>query len=284
MICLLKGINQWCYPDGTPLEKVFEYSKEAEFDAVELNLNPVGGIGLTMETTASEAQDIRKLASSYDLTLKSLSTSLLWKFPLSSPDEEVRRQGKNVVIKQLELANIMGMDSVLVVPGAVSSETSYSDCYERSQNELKEVLEVAERFSVKIGIENVWNKFLLSPLEMARYIDELGSEYAKAYFDVGNVLQFGFPEQWIKTLGDRITKIHVKDFNTKVGNITGFVPLLAGDVNWPAVKKALDEIGYTDTITAEISPYASSPKQAAIDTANQMDIILAKDVLLKEEV
>jgi hexulose-6-phosphate isomerase len=128
---------------------------------------------------------------------------------------------------------------------------------------------------VAIGIENVWNKFLLSPLEMARYIDELNSDFAKAYFDVGNVLQFGYPEQWIRILGKRINKVHVKDFSTKVGNITGFVPLLAGDVNWPAVVEALEEIGYDDVITAELSPYTIGPKQLPIDTARHMDVILA---------
>jgi L-ribulose-5-phosphate 3-epimerase len=271
---MLKGINQWCYPEGTPLEKVFEYSSTAGFDAVELNLYPVGSVGLTMDTTVQEAVSIVKLAASYGLKIPSISTGLLWQTPLSSPDEKVREQGRSVVLKQLELASAMGIDSILVVPGSVSKDVSYEDCYVRSQEELKKIIGEVEKVKVNIGIENVWNKFLLSPLEMARYIDELGSDYIKAYFDVGNVLQFGFPEQWIRILGDRICKVHVKDFSTQVGNITGFVPLLSGDVDWPAVKEALDEIGYNDVITAELSAYSINPYQLAEDTARHMDVIL----------
>jgi len=271
---MLKGINQWCYPEGTPLEKVFEYSRNAGFDAVELNVNPVGGIGLTMDTTPEEAKAIVQLASSYNLQLRSISTSLLWRSPLSSPDEKVRAEGRQVIRKQIELAHAMGIDTVLVVPGVVNKDISYIDCYTRSQAELKKVLPFAEEKQVHIGIENVWNKFLLSPLEMARYVDELESDFAGVYFDVGNVLQFGFPEQWIRTLGNRIRKIHVKDFSTAVGNITGFVPLLAGDVNWVEVIQALEEIGYTDTLTAELTAYAIDPRPLAEDTARHLDVIL----------
>lgn len=275
MIAMLKGINQWCYPEGTSLKDVFEFSKEAGFEAIELNLYNSGGIGLTMDTSPGEAEAIVTLASSYGLQLRSISTGLLWQSPLSSPDSNIREQGRKVILKQLELASVMGIDTVLVVPGSVSKDVSYDDCYNRSQEELKKVLVEAEKRQVAIGIENVWNKFLLSPLEMARYIDELDSDYATAYFDVGNVLQFGFPEQWIRILGKRISKVHVKDFSTAVGNITGFVPLLAGDVNWPAVVDALEEIGYNDTITAELSPYAINPKQLPNDTARHMDVIFA---------
>ncbi|MBS4206024.1 sugar phosphate isomerase/epimerase family protein [Lederbergia citrea] len=273
---MLKGINQWCYPENTPLENIFEYSRQAGFDAVELNLNEEGGIGLTTETTKEQAEEIAALASKYQLQLRSLSTSLLWKTPLCSSDENIRKQGITVVEKMLELASYIGMDTILVVPGAVSEHVSYEECYNRSLESLKQVIPTAKKYNVKIGIENVWNKFLLSPLEMAAYIDEFESDYVGAYFDVGNVLQFGFPEQWIRILGKRILKVHVKDFSTKVGNITGFVPLLAGDVNWKAVIAALDEIGYEDTLTAELSPYALCPSTLADDTARHLDVILKK--------
>jgi len=280
---MLKGINQWCYPEGTSLEAVFKISKEAGFDAVELNVYEAGGVGLTMETTPQEAVAIVSLAASYGIQLRSISTGLLWQSPLSSPDANVREQAKAIILKQLELANAMGIDTVLVVPGTVTEDVSYEECYNRSQQGLKELLVEAEKYQVSIGIENVWNKFLLSPLEMARYIDELDSDYAKAYFDVGNVLQFGFPEQWIRILGNRISKVHVKDFSTSVGNITGFVPLLAGDVNWRAVVEALEEIGYHDTLTAELSPYSLNPTQLPIDTARHLDVILASRSKVKNE-
>ncbi|PWU69362.1 sugar phosphate isomerase/epimerase family protein [Gracilibacillus dipsosauri] len=271
---MLKGINQWCYPEGTPLEKVFSYSKEAGFDAVELNVNPSGGVGLTMDSTSDDIKQIKQLADSYDLQLRSLSTGLFWESPLSDPDESVRQQARKVIEKQIEFAAQMDIDTVLVVPGVVTKEVAYSDCYHRSQQELKKVMPFAEKYQIHIGIENVWNKFLLSPLEMANYVDELGSAYVGVYFDVGNVLQFGFPEQWITLLGNRIRKVHVKDFSNAVGNITGFVPLLAGDVDWIKVNKALNDIGYQDTITAELTPYTIDPKALAIDTARHMEMIL----------
>lgn len=274
---MLIAMNQWGFAEGTPLERVFEISRSAGFDAVELNLNPIGGVGLTPETTAAEAETIRKLAEQFGIQLRSLSTGLLWGAPLSSKDASIREKGREVVSKQLELANILGMDTVLVVPGVVNPDTSYDDCYRRSQDEIRMLVPLAEKLGVCIGIENVWNKFLLSPLEMARYIDEFDSPYVGAYFDVGNVLQFGFPEQWIRILNKRIRKVHVKDFSTTVGNITGFVPLLSGDVNWPAVRSSLQEIGYDDVITAELSGYPHASSQMIYDSARQMNVILGKE-------
>ncbi|PYI55201.1 sugar phosphate isomerase/epimerase family protein [Paenibacillus flagellatus] len=271
---MLKSVNQWCFPEGTPLPELFEISRDAGYDAVELNVNPPGSVGLTIETTAAEAEAVAKLAGEYGLKLRSVSTSLLWRHPLSSDDPAVREQGRAVVSKQLELAEIIGADTVLVVPGAVNATTSYDDCYERSRIELEKLIPEAERRGVRIGVENVWNKFLLSPLEMKRYIDDLNSLSVGVYFDVGNILAYGFPQQWIRILGSRIFKIHVKDFKTAVGNGGGFVPLLAGDVDWPEVVAALREIGYADTLTAEIGIYGKSPYQAVYDTARQLDAII----------
>lgn len=270
---MLKGINQWCYPEDTPLEMVFKYSRDAGFEAVELNVS-MDGIGLTMNTSMEEAKQIQKMAEYYRLRLSSISTNLLWKFPLSHRDEKVREQGRKVVEKQIELAGYIGADTVLVVPGVVNEETSYLDCYIRSQDELRKVLPLAEKHNIHVGIENVWNKFLLSPLEMARYIDEFCSDYIGAYYDVGNTLQYGYPEQWIAILGERIRKVHVKDFKQNVGNITGFVPLLAGDVNWEKVYQALKNVGYKDTVTAEIPAYAFGPEYLAQDTSKHLDVVL----------
>ncbi|GIP35180.1 sugar phosphate isomerase/epimerase [Paenibacillus sp. J2TS4] len=274
---MLKGVNQWCFPEGYPLERVFEVSREAGYDAVELNVNPEGGVGLTMETTAAEAEQIGRLARQYGLQLRSISTSLLWRHPLSSDDAAVREQGGRIVRKQLELAELLGADTVLVVPGAVNEATSYDACYERSLKELNGLAREAEQRGVRIGVENVWNKFLLSPLEMKQYVDSIDSPNVGVYFDVGNILAYGFPQQWIRILGARIFKIHVKDFRPGVGTGQGFVPLLAGDVNWPEVRAALQEIGYTDTLTAEIGRYAADPLQAVYDTSHHLNVIIGKE-------
>jgi L-ribulose-5-phosphate 3-epimerase len=273
---MIKAINQWGFTDGTSLDRILQCTKEAGFDAIELNLNPPGSVGLTLETTASEAEKIGTAVRNYGLQLRSLSTGLLWSSSLSSKDESIRQEGIRIVTKQIELAEILGMDTVLVVPGVVNAETSYDECYRNSQEAIRRLIPLAEKSQVNIGIENVWNKFLLSPLEMANFIDELQSPYIGCYFDVGNVLQFGYPEQWIRILNQRIRKVHIKDFNTQVGNTNGFVPLLSGDVNWDAVRNALCEIGYSDVITAELSPYKKAPLQMLMDTSSQMDVIIGK--------
>lgn len=269
-----KGINQWCFPQGTSLEELFTYSHQAGFTAVELNLNQPGDIGFTMETTTEEMKDIAQLAEEKELELKSLSTALLWEYSLSSPDVNVRKKGKEVVQKMLEIAHTIGMDTILIVPGEVTAEVSYEECYERSQKSLQSLLPLAKKLDVKMGIENVWNKFLLSPLEMAKYIDELDSNHLGVYFDVGNILQYGFPEQWIRILGKRIFKIHVKDFHQGIGNAQGFTNLLSGHVDWKAVMEALRSIGYEDTLVTELSPYSLSDVGLAQDASRHLDIIL----------
>jgi hexulose-6-phosphate isomerase len=272
---MLKGINQWCFPKGTPIEQVFAHSRRAGFDAVELNLQLPGNPGITVESTVQELEAIGRMARDHNLQLRSISCGLMGRNPLSSPDPEVRRRGIDLVKRQIEIANLLGMDTALLVPAFVDeAEASYDEAYQRSQEALHELARFAEQHKVHIGVENVWNKFLYSPLEMARYIDELQSPYVGVYFDVGNVVNFGFPEQWIRILGPRIRKVHVKDFRRSVGTAYGVVPLLAGDVNWIEVRKALQEIGYRDTLTAELSPYASAPFQLVYDTARHLDVII----------
>jgi L-ribulose-5-phosphate 3-epimerase len=275
---MLKGINQWCFPEGTPLETIFDTCQKAGYDAVELNLYEPGGVGLTIDMNASQVQAVGKLAEKNNLKLRSLSTGLLGKYHLSSNDESIREMAHKAVNKQLEVASILGIDTILVIPGRVTEEVPYDVVYKRSQEQLAKVLPTAEKLKIYMGIENVWNKFLLSPLEMARYIDELNSPYAAAYFDVGNVMIWGFPDQWIRILNKRIKKVHVKEFKTGVGNYNGFVPLLAGDINWAAVRKALNEIGYTDTLTAELDAYKSTPDQLIYDTARHIEFIISGEV------
>lgn len=274
---MLKGVNQWCFPEGTPLDKLFAVSKDAGYDAVELNVNPEGGVGLTLETTASEAEAIGRLARSHGIQLRSISTSLLWRSPLSAADPAVREQGRRVIGKQLELAELLGADTALVVPGAVNEETSYDDCYVRSHRELELLVPEAEKRQVRIGVENVWNKFLLSPLEMRQYVDDFKSPWMGVYFDAGNILAYGFPQQWIRILGERIFKVHVKDYRPGVGTGNGFVPLLSGDVNWTAVREALQAIGYTDTLTAEVGIYKETPLQTVYDTARHIGVIIGEN-------
>ncbi|WP_067934096.1 sugar phosphate isomerase/epimerase family protein [Alicyclobacillus kakegawensis] len=268
------GLNQWCFGDWVGLAHVFAACQRAGVDGVELNLQEAGGDELTMDSTPSDVREIARRAHAAGLELKSLATGLLWNFPLSAPQPEVRQKARTIVHRQLEIASWLEMDAVLVVPGVVTAEVPYDECYERSLAELEALAGEAQRRGVKIAIENVWNKFLLSPLEMKAYVDTIGSAWVGVYLDVGNVLAFGFPEQWIRILGPRICKVHVKDYAQSVGNIHGFVPLWAGDVNWPQVLEALRGIGYDDYLTAECTPYRYGGTQVADDVARQLRRIL----------
>ncbi len=185
-----------------------------------------------------------------------------WKNPLSDPSAAVRRQGVDGLTQALRDAKAYGATSVLLVPAVVNKLVSYPDAYSRSQAEIRKVLPLAKEFDVRIAVENVWNQFLLSPLEAARYIDEFESPAIGWHFDVGNVINYGYPEQWIRILGKRIQKLHIKEYSRvkrdKTGPSSGFqVPFLEGDNEWPAVMKALDEVGYKGWGIAE-QPGANS--------------------------
>jgi L-ribulose-5-phosphate 3-epimerase len=140
---------------------------------------------------------------------------------------------------------------VLLVPAVVNPKTSYKDAWSRSQTAIRKLIPLAEESKVIIAIEEVWNKFLVSPLEFARYIDEFNSPWIKAYFDVGNVVFYGYPQDWIRTLGKRIVKLHLKDFAFRQGR-TEWTDLKAGQIDWKAVYDALSEIGYKGDATVEL--------------------------------
>jgi hexulose-6-phosphate isomerase len=151
----------------------------------------------------------------------------------------------------LRNAKLWGADTVLLVPAVVNAQTSYAQAWERSQRQIRRLIPMAAELKVAIGIEEVWNKFLLSPLEMARYVDEFESPWVRAYFDVGNVGIWGYPQDWIRTLGKRIAKLHIKDFAFRKRQAE-FTALLEGDVDWTAVHAALDDVGYQGTATVEL--------------------------------
>ena len=187
-----------------------------------------------------------------------------WKFPLSDPDPAIREQGVEALKVSLEDAAAYGADTVLLVPGRVSETVSYDDCWNRSVEEIKKVVPTAINLKVKIAFENVWNNFLISPMEAAIFVDQFKTIFAGFYFDCGNVLVYGWPEQWIKILGKRLAKVHIKEFSRKIadtqGKSAGFkVNLQEGDVNWPKVMKSLDDIGYSGWTTIE-QPGGNTPE------------------------
>lgn len=247
------GVNRWTLPSHLSLSESFQKAKQAGFESMEINLAEEGELHLNIGE--AEVKAIVQSAEAAGIELSSLSTGLGWKYPLGSPDPAIRTKAVDVVRKSLQVAKWMGVDTILVVPGRVTAEAAYDAVYQWSQEGLHTLKVDAEQIGVSIGVENVWNKFLLSPLEFARYLDEIGSDHVGAYFDAGNVLLYGYPEQWIRILGNRIKKVHVKDFKTNIGNGTGFCNPLQGDVPWEAVRDALVAIGYDSYITAEVDGY-----------------------------
>lgn len=276
-----KGISIWSFTE-TDLEKIFKIAKDAGFDGVELALDDGGFVN--MDTTKEDADKIKALADKCGIELYSLASGKYWKENYTANSETTRRNAIEITKKQLQVAAWLGCQSILVVPGSVgvdfepdSEIVDYDVAYDRCLAALNELKPVAEQFGVELCIENVWNKFLLSPLEMRDLIDKVGSPYVCSYFDVGNVLYSGYPEQWIKILNKRIKKVHFKDFRRNVGTLDGFVDLLAGDVDYIAVKKAFDEIGYDGWVTGEmIPPYKLYSDAIIYNTSVSMDRIIGR--------
>ncbi len=210
----------------------------------------VGFDGIEVPPT-SDPEEIRKMRAASEASGVPIHSIIYggWHAPLSSSDPRVVEKGIADVQSALHCARELGADTVLLVPAIVNESTRYADAYTRSQQAIRKLIPLAEKLKVVIAVENVWNNFLLSPLEFARYVDEFRSPFVRAYFDVGNVLAFGWSEDWIRTLGRRIQRVHLKDFKR---NTRQFVNLLEGDVNWREVRRALDEIGYRGFLTAEL--------------------------------
>jgi L-ribulose-5-phosphate 3-epimerase len=250
--------------DGSVLEKL-ELVKALGFDGVELD----GPSDLDRDEVVDA---LRKTG----LAAASVIDSVHWDKTLGDPDAAVREAGLEGLRAALRDAKAYGATSVLLVPAVVNREISYADAYQRSQAEIRKALPLARELGVKIAVENVWNQFLLSPLEFARYIDELDDPIVGAHFDIGNIVNYGWPEQWIRTLGPRILRLHIKEYSRKKRNDEGLwkgfeVELGEGDVEWPAVTAALREIGYDGWAIAEI-PGGGEPRLR--DIAARMDRIL----------
>ena len=274
---MIKSISHWAFSPERPLPEVFDMARDLGFQAVEVTIAESGAI--TPETTAEQCAEIVEAAKNSGITLSSLASGLGWANPLTCEDAEVRRRGKELTSASLRVARDLGLDAILLVPGGVGAEfvpgfqgAPYDVAYDNALAALGELKGVAEEMGVTIGVENVWNKFLLSPLELRDFLDKVNSTRVGSYFDVGNVIVSGYPEQWIHILGSRIKRVHFKDFKRDVGTLDGFCDLLEGDTNYAAVMTALREIGYDGFVTAEFfNAEADLPKiSAAMDTILKM--------------
>jgi len=220
---------------GSVMEKM-KAAKEAGYDGAEMNSH-------------MDQDEVLRARDAVGMEIPSVCGAHHWSKPLSHPDPKVRQEGLEALQQTLRDGKRYGATSILLVPGVVSKEVSYTEAYTRSQAEIKKAVPLAEELGVKIAIENVWNQFLLSPMEAARYVDEFNSPAVGWHFDAGNIINYGWPEQWIRVLGKRIQKFHIKEFSRKrrdnEGLWKGFdVKFLEGDNDWPSIMKAVDDIGY----------------------------------------
>ncbi len=251
-------------PKELPFAERFALAREVGFEGMEVN---------TVDSPA-EAEAMAKAAQSAKLPIHSVMNSEHWRSPLSSSDPAVVDKSVKGMLTSIANAKLFGAETVLLVPAVVDAKTSYQDAWTRSRRVITErILPEAEKQGIIIGIEEVWNKFLLSPLEMNAYVDSFKSTYVQAYFDVGNVVFYGYPQDWIRTLGPRIKKVHLKDFKQERGKGSySFVHLGEGDIDWQDVRKALHEIGYNGYVTTEIK---GGDKAYLSDVVARIDRFLA---------
>ena len=247
--------------DGTlPIKSAMEQASKMGFEGIELGIASQGV--LTHNTSQAECEEIVREAEKHGLEISGVASGESWTTSPTANDEDVRLKIIDFTQKALQITHWLGSDAYLFVPGAVevfflpdAEVIPYDVCYQRAIEAISQLVPVAEKLGVAIAVENVWNKFLLSPLEMREFIDNFNTSQVGVYFDVGNVLLTGYPDQWIRILGSRIKRVHIKDFKLSVGNADGFVDLLEGDVDFEAVKQALSEINYDGYVTAEMIPF-----------------------------
>lgn len=251
-----KSINAWSVDSKTNFEDMFSQIKKAGFDGIELNVDAAGSSAhsLSLGTTDGELSDILALSEKNELPVVSVSTSLWWSSNMGSTDKESRESSKKLLEKQLACASALGASGILVVPGGIGEDISIARAYKNSFDFLEGSKGLIEEYKIKVGLENVWNAFFLSPFDMADFIDRLACEYIAAYYDVGNTVAFSWSEYWIEILGARISHIHIKDFKRNAGiNSGGTWPdLLEGDTNYRKIIPALKRIGWDGYLTAEI--------------------------------
>ena len=276
-----RSICSVIFPPKTPVPQMFRLAKAAGFDAMELRLGTDGAdIDIPLDSSAVALRDLRAAASLNGLRIASLWVSQpLGQNPLNSPDAEQRAKGVAAIQRATEIAAALNCGALLLVPGRLGNGsklvTGYEETWKLFTAELAKCLPAAESHKVILTPENVWNKFLVSPLEMRSFVDQFQSPWLGAHFDMGNVMQFGYPEDWIRILGPRIKRVHVKDYKLSARAEQGrFVPLLEGDVNFAAVMKALVETGYHGFLSPEIGYDPNLPDQLT-KVAEQLNRIIA---------
>ena len=248
-------MNAWTFPSDTPPEEQLAAAAAAGLAGLELVLADDGA--LCPETPPERFAELAARAAELDLRIVSLATALFWDFNYASAVESERQRAIDLTLRMLDRAAAAGAGAVLVVPGVVGRhddprpQVSYADALHRTADALLTLRHEAEARGVAIALENVWNRFLTSPVEFADLLDRVNSPRVGAYLDIGNVLAYGYPQDWIETLGGHIARVHMKDYDLSRPGRDGFCPLGEGSVVWPEVVAALRAVGYNGPLTYE---------------------------------
>lgn len=272
------AVSFYSFDQNVDIREACEHAKRAGYEGVELNVSETGQ--LNMKTTEKEMLEIRRIVNDLGLEVASVGAWNLWENNLAGYDEKAGSYACDIVKKQIDAAQAFGTDAILVVPGWVGTNFApgivrYDHAYENAQRRIGSLAAYAEAAGVAIGVENVWNKFLLSPLELKRFLDEINSPFVGAYFDVGNIIYIGYPDQWIEILGDHIKRLHFCDARGDQAGLGMFVDLMAGDVDYAAVMQAARNIGYDKWATVEFLPnYKNFPYQSITNACQSMQTIL----------
>lgn len=267
------GFNFSSFPSGTKLEDAFRQIHDVGFTGYEAAITDEGVLGL--DVGKSSLAGAKRLAEQYDIDICTVSYSGKRPRILTDNNPRYREETKEVMRYLVDSAVYLGAESILVFPGVVGIGDAmpkedivpYEVAYERALEGFLELKDYAKDAGVTIGLENWWVKFLLSPIEFRDFLDTIDSPYVKACMDVGNVIATGYPEDWIRILAHRMIKVHLKDYRFTPGGMNGYVDLLAGDVNFPEVVKALNEVQYDGYCIAETRPYKYYNEQQIINTA-----------------
>ena len=259
-LSIKKGLVMSMLPEKLSVADRFKLARDTGFEVVQAPTTP----------DAKQAEEIKAAADASGVHVDSVMNMAHWKYPLSSGDAAVVETSMEGMRTSLHNAKLWGCDAVLLVPAVVNPQTSYKDAWTRSQKQIRALLPLAEELKIMIAIEEVWNKFLLSPLEMLAYINEFKHPLVRAWFDVGNVVLYGYPQDWIHTLGPTIAKVHLKDFK-RSENGYAWVNLGEGDIDWPAVRQAFTDVGYRGSAIAELQ---SGDEAYLRDVSKRIDQLL----------
>ena len=279
-----KGITLRTFPPHLHWEECITLASAAGFDAVEINFDG----RLQLDVSDGELAKIKSFARDAKITIDSVYSRNQWSTPISSGNPAIRKQGNAVLTRLVEIAAALGTRVILVIPGAVDNScistenleiTPYEEVYRRSLEALSTAAIHAQKAGVILAVENVPGKFLLSPLEMKEFIERIGNPAVGCYFDVANCLYTqGYPEDWIRILGNRIQAVHLKDYRLASGTLSGFVNIFDGDVNWPAVTAALAAIGYDLSMTSEVLPHFKHHPEHLWKSAGERISSLIEDI------